>query len=160
MFNFDETALLYGLPPSKNLFTVRNIGKKSVKSRVTVAMCCNASGSEKLGSMIIRKFKKPRCFKGVEIEKRGIVYAENSKAWMTEIIFDKWLHQLNLRIHGRKFCYFSITLPATRSKDNLTTSLWYFSFLTWLLPFSRSMHVRTNIINYRWASLIYVNSLT
>ena len=52
--------------------------------------------------MIIGKLKKPRCFKGVDIEKRGIVYAANSNAWMTVIIFDKWLHQLNLWMHGRK----------------------------------------------------------
>ena len=39
---------------------------------------------------------------GVEIEKLGIVYGANSSALLTGIIFDKWLHQLNLRMHGRK----------------------------------------------------------
>ena len=74
------TALIYDFPPNKTLSTVRNNGKKGVKSRVTVAQCCNAYGSKKLEPMIIRKFKKPRCFKVVDIEKRGIVYAANSIA--------------------------------------------------------------------------------
>ena len=39
--------------------------------------------------------------KDVEIEKLGIVYAANSNAWMAEFIY-KWLHQFNLRMHGRK----------------------------------------------------------
>ena len=39
---------------------------------------------------------------GVKIEKRDIVYTANSNAWMTVNIFYKWLHQLNLRMHGRK----------------------------------------------------------
>ena len=46
VFKFDETALIYDLPPNKTLSTVRNNGKKSVKSRVTVSLCCNASGFE------------------------------------------------------------------------------------------------------------------
>ena len=102
VFNFDETALFYDLPPSKTLSTVRNNAKKRVKSRVTVALCCNASGSEKMEPMIIGKLKNPRCFKGVNIEKRGIVYAASSNSWMTFIILDKWMQQLNLWMHGRK----------------------------------------------------------
>ena len=96
VFNFDEAALSYDLPPNKTLSTVRNNGKKSVKSRTTVAMCCNVSGSRNMEPMIIRKFKIPRFLKGVYIEKRGIVYAANSNACMTGIIFDIWLHQFNL----------------------------------------------------------------
>ena len=102
MFNFNKTTLFYDLPPNKTLSTIRNYGKQSVKSRVTVALCCNASGSEKLEPMIIGKFKKPRCYKGVEIEKRGILYAASSNAWLNVIIFDMWLHQIDLRMHGRK----------------------------------------------------------
>ena len=52
--------------------------------------------------MIIGKLKKTRCLKGVEIEKRGILYAAKSNAWMTVIILIKWLHQFSLRMHGRK----------------------------------------------------------
>ena len=65
VFNFDETSIFYDLPPNKTLYTIRSNGKKSVKSRVTVALCCNASGSEKLEAMIVGKFKNPRCFEGV-----------------------------------------------------------------------------------------------
>ena len=118
VFNFDETSIFYDLPPNKTLSTVRNNGKKIVKSRVTVTLCCNASGSEKLEPMIIGKFIKLRCFKGVEIEKRGIVYATNSNAWMTVIIFNEWLHQFNLRMHGRKVLLLLDNASSTRSNEN------------------------------------------
>ena len=118
MFNFDETSLIYDLPPNKTLSTVRKNGKNSVKSRVTVALCCNASGSEELEPMIFGKFKKPRCFKGVEIEKRDIAYAANSSAWMNIIIFDKWLHQFKFKCMIAKSCTFSVMLPFTRSNEN------------------------------------------
>ena len=102
MFNFNETELFYDLPPNKTISTVRNNGKKNVKPRVTLALCCNASGSKNLEPIIIGKLKKTRGVNGVEIEKRGIVYAANSNAWMTVIFFEKWLHQFNLRMHGHK----------------------------------------------------------
>ena len=85
VFNFNKTTLFYDLPPNKTLSTIRNYGKQSVKSRVTVALCCNASGSEKMEPMIIGKFRKPRCYKGVEIEMRGIVYVASLNAYITVI---------------------------------------------------------------------------
>ena len=39
---------------------------------------------------------------GVEIEKRGIVYAADSNAWITVIICDKLLSRFNYRMHGSK----------------------------------------------------------
>ena len=76
--------------------------RENVISRLTVALSCNASGSKNLKPIIIGKLKKTRGVNGVEIEKRGIVYAANSNAWMTVIFFEKWLHQFNLRMHGHK----------------------------------------------------------
>ena len=37
-------------------------GGKNSKERLTVLLCYNADGSEKLTSIVIGKFKKPRCF--------------------------------------------------------------------------------------------------
>ncbi|KAL6523115.1 hypothetical protein OROHE_016410 [Orobanche hederae] len=41
-------------------------GKKQDKERLTVAICCNEDGSEKLPLWIIGKYAKPRCFKNVK----------------------------------------------------------------------------------------------
>ena len=94
--------IILRLTTEKNLSTIRNNSKKSVKSRVTVSWCCIANGYDKTEPIIIAKFKKPGSFKGVEIKKRGILYAAKSNAWMTVIILVKWLHQFSLRMHGRK----------------------------------------------------------
>ena len=45
VFNFDESALSYRLPPNKTLATVKRNGSKSEKDRITVAMCCNMTGT-------------------------------------------------------------------------------------------------------------------
>ncbi|GBN25987.1 Tigger transposable element-derived protein 6 [Araneus ventricosus] len=68
IFNANETGLFYTLQPSKTLAIksdTRHGGKKS-KVRLTVILCVNADGSEKLPPLIIGKSQKPRCFKNVK----------------------------------------------------------------------------------------------
>ena len=60
VFNFDESALFYRLPPNKTLAKVKRYGKKSEKDRITVAMCCNMTGTEKMDLVVIGKSKQPR----------------------------------------------------------------------------------------------------
>lgn len=53
VFNFDETALLYRLPPNKALATASRNGKKTDKDRITIAFCCNLTGTEKMDTVVI-----------------------------------------------------------------------------------------------------------
>jgi hypothetical protein len=57
IFNLDETALFYKLEPNKTLSIKgeQAIGKKQSKERLTVALCFNASGTEKLKPFVIIK---------------------------------------------------------------------------------------------------------
>ncbi|KAG6611715.1 uncharacterized protein IUM83_17222 [Phytophthora cinnamomi] len=73
VFNFDETALFYLLAPNRTLATTIRKGKKKEKQRLTVAFCCNATGSDKLDQIVI-------------------------VLWMTSVIFDEWLHHFNMRM--------------------------------------------------------------
>ncbi|TMW63212.1 hypothetical protein Poli38472_002153 [Pythium oligandrum] len=60
-FNLDETALLYRLPPKKALLiAVRRNGKNDASDRITVALCCNLTGSEKMAPMIVGRTKCAR----------------------------------------------------------------------------------------------------
>ena len=83
VYNADETAVFYRvLPHRTHAFkgeTCRG-GKKS-KERMTALMCANMDGSDKLAPLIIGRFKKPRCFRGVR--SLPLPYAANRKAWMT-----------------------------------------------------------------------------
>ncbi|GJT67120.1 CENP-B homolog protein 2-like protein [Tanacetum coccineum] len=60
IFNMDETGLFFRLQPDHSLATMQLEGKKQDKERLTVAICCNEDGSEKLPLWIIGKYAKPR----------------------------------------------------------------------------------------------------
>ena len=62
IYNFDETALFYKLTPDTTLATNGINGIKQSKERLTVALCVNADGSDKLKPIVINKSKAPRCF--------------------------------------------------------------------------------------------------
>ena len=70
------------------------------------------------------------CFKGVDINKRSIVYATSSNAWMTDVIFDKWLDQFSLRIHGHKVLFLLDNPSSHRVRRELTNVTVVFSRLT------------------------------
>ncbi|CAG8444282.1 2386_t:CDS:2, partial [Acaulospora morrowiae] len=60
VFNFDETSLFYRLEPDTTLATKRLLGKKKSKERITIGLCANATGTERLPPIIIGKSKNPR----------------------------------------------------------------------------------------------------
>ena len=67
---------------------------------MTVLVCFNMSGSEKLPLLTIGKFKKPRCFRGVTC--LPTEYEANTSAWMTSVVFEEWLQKLDARLTQSK----------------------------------------------------------
>ncbi|CAG8772668.1 22703_t:CDS:2, partial [Dentiscutata erythropus] len=53
--------------------------------RLTIEICANASGTDKLELLVIGKYKDPRCFKNVNRRSLGVKYEANIKAWMTRM---------------------------------------------------------------------------
>ena len=70
---------------------VCNHGGKQPKTRMTLLVAANMSGSEKLPLYKIRKYAKPRAFKN--IKNLPVQYSSNKKAWMTEDFFTEWIYQ-------------------------------------------------------------------
>ena len=66
---------------------------KQSKTRITVALGANASGTHKLPPLFIGFAMQPRCFAG-RPESLGCDYASGKKAWMTGDIFRAWLKRL------------------------------------------------------------------
>jgi hypothetical protein len=65
-------------------------GKKKSKSRISVGVCANADGSDKLSLLFIGKSKQPRCFKKMTARsRRKLQYYSNKKAWMKKDIFEE-----------------------------------------------------------------------
>jgi hypothetical protein len=48
VFNMDETSLFWKLTPDRTLATKAGSGGKKAKDRITLALTCNADGTEKL----------------------------------------------------------------------------------------------------------------
>ncbi|GBO42627.1 Tigger transposable element-derived protein 4 [Araneus ventricosus] len=112
-FNADETGLFYNLP-SKILAIKSDTchgGKKS-KVRLTVLLCANADGSEKLPPLIIGKSKKPCYFKNVKT--LPTKYLSNKKSWMTMSFFTDCLKGLDdkMRKQKRRIILFIDQYPA------------------------------------------------
>ena len=82
IYNMDETGLFWKLLPDRILASEQLPGGKFHKERISVAFCCNASGTHKLNPWIIHKRLKLRCFKqqGIKIQTFPLKWKANKKA--------------------------------------------------------------------------------
>ncbi|KAF2191763.1 DDE-domain-containing protein [Zopfia rhizophila CBS 207.26] len=67
IFNMDEIGLFWRWAISRGLATRSLPGVKKDKSRVSVMLCCNATGTQRLPPWVIGKLKAPRALRGVNI---------------------------------------------------------------------------------------------
>ncbi|MBA0648888.1 hypothetical protein Goklo_016522 [Gossypium klotzschianum] len=67
----DETDLFYCLQADHSLATKQLEGQKKDKERLTVVVCCNGDGSNKVPLWVIGKFANPRCFKHFDARMNG-----------------------------------------------------------------------------------------
>ena len=123
ILNMDETGLFYREYPTSTISSSNRSGMKASKERITVALCCNANGTIKIKPFIIGKSKMPRCFKNFQIDK-FCYYNSNAKAWMTSILFQKYLDHISeeLMIYNKKFYLLIDNCPChifTKKYDNL-----------------------------------------
>lgn len=102
IYNMDETGLFYCLAPDKTIAQRQVEGSKKSKTRVTVALMCNADGSDKREPFIIGHAKKPRCFQKKTGDQLGFYYRSNLKAWMTGVLFREWLCELDNDMRAQK----------------------------------------------------------
>ena len=79
IFNCDECALFFRCLPNKTCFKDDPChGIKKSMERLTVLVCCNSDGSEKMPLLVTGKSKRPRRFKNVK--ELPIDYMANYKA--------------------------------------------------------------------------------
>jgi hypothetical protein len=106
-YNLDELGLFYNALPESTLDYMGDKchgGKKS-KLRVTVALCVNKTGTDKLKPVFIGKSANPRCLKNVNKTQLPVVYEYNRKAWMNQTIFTMIMTRLQRKAacQNRKF---------------------------------------------------------
>lgn len=66
--------------------------KNKTKKGITIFLCVNMTGQEKLKMLIIDKIKSHWCFKRVTVIEVDCDF--NKKSWKATDIFDKWLKWL------------------------------------------------------------------
>lgn len=102
IFNADETGLFFECMPDRT-FAYKGdacFGGKKNKERVTVLVGANMDGSEKLPLLMIGKSANPHCFRNVK--QKPIKYNNNKKSWMTGLLFEDWLLELDKHFTKQK----------------------------------------------------------
>lgn len=68
-------------------------GFKKNKDRVTVLVCANAAGTQRIDLLVIGKSKAPRAMRNQQLPD-CIKYTNYKNAWMTREIFRNWFHNI------------------------------------------------------------------
>ncbi|KAJ8519356.1 hypothetical protein ON010_g18083 [Phytophthora cinnamomi] len=99
VFAVEETPVLYTMPPVQNAL---EDGRMRCKKRFVVSLAANADGSEKLQPLFVSHHEHPKCFRKKTAEQHGLHYFWNNKAWMTGVIFSRWLQRLDFAMANQK----------------------------------------------------------
>ncbi|KAK3894001.1 hypothetical protein Pcinc_002209 [Petrolisthes cinctipes] len=94
VYNCDETGLYWKRSPSSTFIHKAEKQAPSVKmakDRISVLFTCNSTGTHRMKPLIIYKFKKPRAYKGADMNKLdGIYWASNPKGYMNMLLSAEW----------------------------------------------------------------------
>lgn len=88
VYNMDETAFFYNAAPRGSICHKAAPSFKQDKSRLTMAVCANADGSDKLPLLFLGKAAKPRWYAH---KPSGVQYFGTEKGWMTAWMYQQWL---------------------------------------------------------------------
>ena len=101
VYSMAETGLFYRLQADRTMATQQMAGGEGNQERITIALCTNADGTDKLPLLVIGNATNPRCFRDVDRDSIGCMYLANQKAWVTQGVFKKWLLEFDRRMDGR-----------------------------------------------------------
>lgn len=83
------------MSPSQTLSTKPVPGRKKDKTRITVLLGVNATGTDKLKPWVIGNSKRLRPLSRVNFEHLPVYYRGNPKAWMNSSIFEEVLREMD-----------------------------------------------------------------
>lgn len=98
VFTVDETGLFFRLLPRHDTLVPSTDPSKSLE-RVTLVLCCNATGAERLPVSVISKDAAPRC--KAPSSDWPLPYFHQSNAWMDTKVFAKWFDEVFARHVGK-----------------------------------------------------------
>lgn len=98
IYSMDETGLYYRGRSVPEFVGKVAPGTKIDTSRVTLVLCCNATGSDRLKPIIINKYRKPH---GYQPRNPAYLWKWNDDAWMTVEIMKSWLESFYKHVRGK-----------------------------------------------------------
>jgi DDE superfamily endonuclease len=88
-------GLYYRMAPNQTLSSTPVRGQKKDKTRITVLLGANATGTDKLKPWVIGNSKRPRPLSRVNLEHLPVYYRGNPKAWMNSMVFEEVLREMD-----------------------------------------------------------------
>lgn len=98
IFNMYKADLFRRMTPSEDLDTQSRPALKKDKTRVTLALCANATGTERFPVWFIGHAETFRALKKSISASFGAIWKHDTAAWMTNIIMRDWLNAFYMYI--------------------------------------------------------------
>ncbi|XP_043931865.1 tigger transposable element-derived protein 3 isoform X2 [Protopterus annectens] len=86
IFGCDETTLLFRMIPE-----IQNSSSRKLKECISILLCVNSCGTEKVKPLVVSKYVAPHCFYGVNIKTLPALYRGSTNGWITSSSFSEWL---------------------------------------------------------------------
>lgn len=87
----DETRLFYWFEANHLHTTIQLEGRKKDNERITIIICCNGDGSDKVFLWVIGKYVNLKCFKNVNISNLICYYRVNKGVLMIDLLFQEFV---------------------------------------------------------------------
>ena len=127
IYNGEESGLFYECLPNKTyqLKSEKCSGGKLSKIRITGLAVANSVG-DRLPMFVIRKPKKPRCFKNVKF--LPCSYRNQQKSWIDGVLFEEWIREMDKEFvsEGIKVALMIDNCPAHPQIENLKSIKLFF----------------------------------
>ena len=96
VFNCDETGIIFGAHPERTLAPTSVKGTKRDMDRLTLLLCCNVTGTERLKPLMCGKVARQRAWGAVTSSRAWypddfVRWEKTAKAWMNTELFNRWL---------------------------------------------------------------------
>jgi hypothetical protein len=113
------------MAPSQTLSTKPVPGRKKDKTRITVLLGANATGTDKLKPWVIGNSKRPRPLSRVNLEHLPVYYRGNPKAWMNSLVFEEVLREMDshFRMQDKKILLLVDNAPSHFNPNCLTSEI-------------------------------------
>jgi hypothetical protein len=147
LYNMDESSYYWKTKPYRSLSTLETSGKKIDKARITVALTCNATGTDQLLIWYISTACYPNCFCAESLstlDHSGVFWRYNKTTWINHHIMKEYLYWFNnqMRIKGKKalllmdnFSAHELSVKLMEEAKELTHTE-----VIWLLPNATSIY--------------------